>query len=94
MSHTEPLPKPCGLQSLPTELLLEILVQTLVAEHFDTILIQQIPRRRHRLYGPREAYMINERVRFNLRQVSKLFKELIDVHPGLSSSQASVCPSN
>jgi len=88
----EPLPKFCELQSLPTELLLEILGQALAPEHFDTILIQQTPRRRQRLHGPREAFMITERERFTLRQVSKHFKELIDAHPSLSSSKSSVYP--
>lgn len=92
MSQDEPLPKPCGLQSLPTELLLDILGQTLAPAHFGTILIQQPPRRRQHLYGLREAYMITERERFNLRQVSKLFKELIDAHPSLLFSKSSDCP--
>ena len=86
MSQNEPFPKPCGTPSLPTELLLEILSQTLGPEHFDTIEIEQTPRRRQRLYGPREACLITERARCNLRQVSKLFKELVDAYPGLSSS--------
>ena len=84
MSQNETFPKSCGLQNLPTELLLEILSQILTPEYSDTILILQTPRRRRRLYGPREAYMITERERCNLRQVSKLFKELVDAHPSLS----------
>jgi len=73
------------MTSLPTELLLEILNQALAPEHFDTVVIQQTPRRRQRLYGPCDAYLITERARFNLRQVSRLFKDLIDAYSSLSS---------
>ena len=92
MSQDETLPKPCLLQSLPTELLLEILGQTLAPAHFGTISLQQTPRRRQHLYGLHEAYMVTERERYNLRQVSKLFKELIDAHPSLLFSKSSNCP--
>jgi len=77
--------EPCGTPSLPTELLLEIFSQTLTPEHFETIVIQQIPRRRLRLHGPHEGCLIAERARCNLRQVSKLFKLLAGACPGLSS---------
>lgn len=90
MNQNEPYANPwgitLGITSLPTELLLEILSQTLAPDHFGTIVTQETPRRRQRLYGPREAYLITARARCNLRQVSKLFKELVDAHPGLSSS--------
>ena len=85
MSQNEPFLKACGTPSLPTELLLEILSQALAPEYFDTIVIQHTPRRRQRLYGPREACLITERARCNLRQVSNLFKELVDAYPGLLS---------
>lgn len=87
MNQNEPVVNPSGVLSLPTELLLEILSQTLFLDYFETIVIQQTPRRRQRLYGPREAYLITERARCNLRQVSKLFKALVDAYPGLSSSK-------
>ena len=86
MSQNEPLPKSCGLLSLPTELLLEIFREVLAPELSDIIQIQRTPRQRLRLHGPRDAYIISERDRCNLRQVSKLFKKLTDAHPRSSSS--------
>lgn len=83
MNQNEPFPNPSGVPSLPTELLLEIFSQTLFPDYFETIVIQHTPGRRQRLYGPREAYLITARARCNLRQVSKLFKTLVDVYPGL-----------
>ena len=93
MNQNELFPNPSGVPSLPTELLLEIFSQTLLPDYFETIVTQQTPRRRQRLYGPREAYLITECARRNLRQVSKLFKALVDAYPGLSSSKQWVHPS-